>query len=114
MAMRHIPEMQCEITGLSKHQLKKIGERLSVDRISSFLGYVPGNCQIIAESLNKAKGRSDHVPQSAINRLLRRASRVKAGRHTVPVRTPIPEVVPGTTEVYEVPQAAADSGQQEG
>jgi hypothetical protein len=111
MAMRHIPEMQCEITGLSKHLLKKIGERLSVDRISSFKGYVPGNCQIIAESLNKAKGRADHVPQSAINRLLRRASRVKAGRHTVPLRTLIHEDVQRADPVHEVPQTPIDGGQ---
>lgn len=77
--------MTCEITGLSKHQLRKMGEQLSVDRINSFLGYVPGNCQIIAESLNQAKGRASNVPQSAINRLLRRAARVKPGRHTVPL-----------------------------
>ena len=93
MGMRHIPEMQCEITGLSKHQLRKMGERLSVDRINPFKGYVPGNCQVIAESLNIAKGRAKHVPQSAINRLLRRAARVKAGRYTMPVRTAIHQVI---------------------
>lgn len=111
MGMRHIPEMQCEITGFSKHLLKKIGERLSVDRIDPFLGYVPGNCQIIAESLNKAKGRADNVPQSAINRLRRRASRARLGKHTMPVRATIHEAVPGTDSVHEVPQVAVDGGQ---
>lgn len=108
MGMRHIPEMQCEITGLSKHTLKKIGERLSVDRIDPYLGYIPGNCQIIAESLNKAKGRADHVPLSAINRLRRRASRVRAGKHTMPVRTPVHETISGTTPVHAVPQTPTD------
>jgi hypothetical protein len=112
MALRHIPEMQCEATGLSKHSLKKIGERLSVDRINPFLGYVPGNCQVIAESLNKAKGRADHVPLYAINRLRRRASRVRVGKYTVPVWTPVPEDVSGTDALYALPEVTTDSGQQ--
>lgn len=82
---RHDPDTRCAITGLSRHQLRKIGEKLSVDRINPYLGYVRGNCQIIALSLNTAKGRSQYAPGSAIRWLLRRAGGVRPGRFTRPL-----------------------------
>jgi hypothetical protein len=73
---RYQPESCCVITGRSLLCLRKVGEKLSIDRIDSTMGYVPGNTQLMAESLNRAKGRQDSVPRYALNRLLRRLARV--------------------------------------
>lgn len=70
----------CEISGLSLKTLRKIGDKLSIDRIDSNRGYVKGNMQIIALSLNVAKKRAGHVPRSAINRLLRMVERVAVNK----------------------------------
>jgi len=66
------PTAQCSITGRSLIALRKIGRRLSVDRIDSTRGYVEGNMQLMADDLNSAKGNRMEVPASAINWLLYR------------------------------------------
>lgn len=82
---RHDPRSVCVQTGLSAHTLQKCGYSLSVDRIDSTRGYVRGNCQLMAKPLNTAKGPRDTVPQSAINRVMRRVERRVNSRHD---RTP--------------------------
>lgn len=87
LEQRHDQKARCVVTGLSLHALCKIGEKLSVDRIDPTIGYIPGNCQLMANCLNNAKGLDSRVPQYAINRLLRRMSRVVEGFHcAVPLR----------------------------
>ena len=73
---RYRPESTCSVTGRSLLALRKIGEKLTIDRIDSALGYVPGNTQLMAGTLNSAKGCRAAVPRRAINRLLHRLSRV--------------------------------------
>lgn len=75
---------RCAITGRSVFALRKVGERLSIDRIRPDLGYVPGNIQLIALSLNVAKGNRKEVPQWAVNRLLRKLERVVRDRLSEP------------------------------
>jgi len=70
-------ESLCTVTGRSGLSLMKVGEKLSVDRIDSSLGYVEGNMQLMALSLNSAKGAGPRVPQSAVHMLLRKLERVK-------------------------------------
>lgn len=60
--------------------LRKVGQRLTVDRISSMLGYVDGNMQLMAGDLNSAKGNSAFVPQHAIHRLLAKLAQTKDDR----------------------------------
>jgi hypothetical protein len=64
-------ESRCQVTGLSLHQLRKVGQHLQVDRLHNGTGYVKGNTQIIADSLNRAKGQGPEIPQRAL-RILRR------------------------------------------
>lgn len=78
---RMLPDSVCSATGLSQHTLKKMGSRLTVDRIDSAIGYVPGNCVLLAESLNTAKGQGSYIPQSAIDRLFYRAAKLRKSRH---------------------------------
>lgn len=75
------PKALCCITGLSQHTLRKLGDNLSVDRIDPDLGYIKGNCQLMATSLNLAKGRGDRVPASAIKALLTRRERATRSKH---------------------------------
>jgi hypothetical protein len=67
---------RCVVTGRSLFALKKVGDKLSIDRIDPKKGYVVGNMQLLALSLNIAKGTKPMVPQAAINRLLRKLTRV--------------------------------------
>ena len=58
-----------------------------MDRIDPALGYVPGNCQLLAAVLNAAKANDLEVPEGAIERLDRRLERVVNDRHSeAPVR----------------------------
>lgn len=72
IARAHDPAERCEVTKRSLLQLRKIGERLTVDRINPKLGYVAGNMQLLTEVLNEAKGAHEKVPQRAINHLLKK------------------------------------------
>jgi hypothetical protein len=62
--------------------LRKVGERLTVDRIDSSLGYVEGNMRLLAGDLNSAKGTRKEVPWSAINRLLYRLDKTVHDCHS--------------------------------
>jgi hypothetical protein len=68
------PESRCATSGRSLHALRKVGERLSIDRIDPNKGYTEGNMQLLALSLNKAKGNSSTVPARAVTALLKRLS----------------------------------------
>lgn len=70
----------CSATGRSLLALRKVGEVLSVDCINSRRGYVPGNVQLIALSLNTAKQHERRVPQHALNALLRKLEHVAEDR----------------------------------
>lgn len=77
-------ETCCEITGRSLLTLKKIGDKLSVDRIDSFKGYEENNMRIISLKLNIAKGARKEVPSDAIGKVLYFLERVtedKLSRH---------------------------------
>ena len=76
LSASHSPESCCSATGRSLHALRKVGERLSVDRINPERGYVPGNVQLIAMCLNEEKRTYRRVPQAAVNALLRKLERV--------------------------------------
>jgi hypothetical protein len=65
-----VPTERCSVTGRSLFALRKIGRRLTVDRIDSMLGYVEGNMQLLTDDLNSAKGNRHSVPWDAINRLI--------------------------------------------
>jgi hypothetical protein len=84
------PLSQCIVTGRSLVALRKVGQRLTVDRLNSRLGYVDGNMQLMAGDLNSAKGIGEHVPQSAINRLLAKLQHTKDDRLSL---------VPGATQL---------------
>lgn len=75
-ADRWNPTAVCCITKQPAKRLWQIGERLSVDRIDPTLGYVVGNCQLMAQSLNSAKGVGSRVPAKAIARLMHKLTRV--------------------------------------
>ena len=75
------PATVCCISGLSQHTLAKLNDGLTVDRIDPNVGYLKGNCQLMARSLNLAKGRSLAVPAHALQWLMRRASRVVTSKH---------------------------------
>ena len=69
------PRSRCAASGYSLIALRKIGEKLTVDRIDSTKGYVRGNMQLLAASLNSAKGRLDRVPMSAMRSIERKMRR---------------------------------------
>ena len=73
--MTHDPAACDSVTGRSLHTLRKVGERLSVDRLDASLGYIPGNTQLLAMSLNTAKGSNAAVPAWATLSLLRKLRR---------------------------------------
>lgn len=75
------PESVCCITGFSQHTLKKVFDELSVDRIDVSVGYVEGNCQLMAYSLNRAKGIHERVPSGAIIKLIRKVQRTVRSKH---------------------------------
>lgn len=79
--LRHNRESICAVSGLSQHTLKKMRVRLSVDRLDNGLGYVPGNCCLLAEPLNTAKGCGTYVPRLSLERLLKRADRYVRSVH---------------------------------
>jgi hypothetical protein len=70
------PKSLCAATGRALLALRKVGERLTVDRISPYQGYVSGNMQLLSGRLNSAKGVGDDVPREAVRRLLRRLEHV--------------------------------------
>jgi hypothetical protein len=74
------PKARCCVSGYSLLALRKIGEFLTVDRIDSSKGYVHGNMQLMAGSLNSSKGQARRVPQSAVNGLIRKMRRVANDR----------------------------------
>lgn len=76
----HDPTTCCEITGLSLHDLRKVRDSLSLDRIDNDLGYIQGNIRIIATSLNAARGDNTDVPPRAISKLTKRLSRIIESR----------------------------------
>ena len=68
----HNPASCCSATGRSLLALRKIGDKLSVDRINSCRGYVPGNVQLLSMVINNDKKESRRPPQQSINNVLRR------------------------------------------
>ena len=70
------PASCCSSTGRSLLALRKVGERLSVDRINPNRGYVPGNVQLLAMSLNAEKNSQRQVPRRALDALLRKLEHV--------------------------------------
>lgn len=62
------------------HTLRKIGESLTVDRINPARGYVPGNVQLLAKSLNEEKKHTRRAPQRAVEKLLRKLESVTNDR----------------------------------
>jgi hypothetical protein len=72
LAACHMAESCCSLCGRSLHTLRKIGESLTVDRINPARGYVPGNVQLLAKSLNEEKKHTRRAPQRAVEALLRR------------------------------------------
>lgn len=70
----------CSATGRSLLALRKVGEVLSVDCINSRRGYVPGNVQLIALSLNTEKADQRRVPIRALNALLSKLEHVTEDR----------------------------------
>jgi hypothetical protein len=78
--MTRRPSTRCAVTGISLKTLRKIGDSLSIDRIDSNRGYVEGNMQIIALSLNIAKKKAGRVPPYAIKRLMRAIERVAVSK----------------------------------
>jgi hypothetical protein len=76
LAACYDPRSCCSITGRSLLALRKVGEKLSVDRINPRRGYVPGNVQLIALSLNIEKAEQRRAPVRAIDLLLRKLQHV--------------------------------------
>jgi len=74
------PQARCQVTGRSLLALRKVGQRLSVDRQDSTRGYVDGNMQLMALDLNSAKGAGQSVPQRAVHLLLTKLAQVKDDR----------------------------------
>lgn len=65
------PGARCAASGFTRDELAQLGEELTVDRIDSSRGYVRGNCQLLARSLNRAKWWDSVVPDWAIDALRR-------------------------------------------
>lgn len=63
------PGSRCQASGYTLEQLQSIGEELQVDRISPAAGYIIGNMQLLARSLNRAKWAGREVPEWAIHNL---------------------------------------------
>lgn len=76
------PTSLCSVLRRPLHTLSKVGETLTVDRIDPRLGYTKHNTRLLASSLNEAKGDSDVIPQSAINKLIRRLNGVCEDRQS--------------------------------
>lgn len=76
LAACYDPASCCSATGRSLLALRKIGEKLSVDRINPQRGYVPGNVQLLAMSLNEEKNNQRRAPRRKVNELLRRLQHV--------------------------------------
>ena len=76
----HHPESRCAVLGRSLLNLRKAGQKLSVDRIDSAKGYVPGNMQLLALDLNVAKRDGTHIPQAVIHMILTKLERTKDDR----------------------------------
>lgn len=72
LILSHDPTSKCKVTGASLFALWKVGDKLSVDRIDPTLGYVEGNMQLMALSLNIAKGTKAKVPFQDTAKLLRK------------------------------------------
>ena len=66
---------RCAASGLTAAELAGVGERLVVDRINPFRGYVRGNVQLLAARLNNLKGRGPAVPSWAVAELRERLER---------------------------------------
>lgn len=76
----HDPASCCSATGRSLLALHKIGECLSLDRINPRRGYVAGNVQLLALSLNTEKAGRQIAPQRAVNAMLKKLQHVTEDR----------------------------------
>jgi len=74
--LAHHPRSRCYRTGITLHVLARIGQSLWIDRINPNLGYTTTNMQLLASSLNQAKGVQKEVPLDAVKRLMRRIDRL--------------------------------------
>lgn len=74
------PRERCSVTGLALHDLKKLRDKLSVDRIDPTKGYIGGNMRLISLKLNIAKGIRTSIPPAIIRRYLRRLDRIRVSR----------------------------------
>jgi len=59
LILSHLPESCCAVSGLTRDELARIGDRLTVDRIDNDRGYTRGNMQLLAGSLNREKWMFD-------------------------------------------------------
>lgn len=66
-------DSECAASGLTLEQLLRVGQTLQVDRINPYRGYVRGNCQLLAASLNRAKWRHEAPPEWEVEALVRQA-----------------------------------------
>lgn len=75
LTLARAPRSRCAVSGLTLERLQ-LGDStgrtysLQVDRIRNSLGYVPGNMQLLACRLNRAKQGHDSVPAWAVHDLL--------------------------------------------
>ncbi len=60
------PRSRCAATGIAQFTLVKVGEPLEVDRIDPTKGYVRGNMQLLARSINNEKGVREAPPEWVI------------------------------------------------
>lgn len=60
------PASACELSGATGEQLARINEHLEVDRRNPWLGYVAGNMQLLAGTLNRRKARGLEPPAWAV------------------------------------------------
>lgn len=68
------PTARCAASGLTLAELAPLGQHLEVDRIDPTVGYVRGNCQLLAATLNRSKARDYEVPDYAVDALKRQAA----------------------------------------
>jgi hypothetical protein len=82
LAGTHSDIARCEVLGRSLFALRKVGEKLSVDRIDPSRGYVEGNMRLLTLTLNKEKGDKLTIPRGSMNRILKGLWRTVDDRHS--------------------------------